>query len=80
MLKLHGENRIQDEVKENAQLVCQTIAEEMKDNESIEPLPILMNGSMNVITSFVTGRSLRFDDPQFHQFSAMIKVNIILGF
>ena len=74
LLKLHGKSKIQELIRTNSKLLCQTIRAEMENNKSIEPLPALLNSSMNVITAFVLGSQIKFDDHEFTKINGMIKV------
>lgn len=72
--KLHGKEYIKDVIILNSKLICSTIRDEMKNMNDLEPLPILMNGAMNVLTSFALGAQYSFQDPDFLRISNMIKV------
>ena len=73
--KLHGKDRLKEAIIINANLIVSQIHLEMREHkDGFEPLNVLMNGAMNVVTSFALGTQYGFDDPNFIKIRKMIKV------
>ena len=55
-------------IRFNAKQLIEGIKIEMgKTTDGIEPRDILMNASLNIITYFVLGETLVFDQPEFKE-------------
>ena len=71
VLKLHGSDKLQESVKDNARQLCSQLS--TLDGKPVDPLPYLLNGSINVLTNFLLGVHYKIDDEKFQTVSTMTK-------
>ena len=71
VLKLHGSDKLQESVKDNARQLCSQLS--TLDGKPVDPLPYLLNGSINVLTNFLLGVHYKIDDEKFQTVSKMTK-------
>ena len=65
---ISNNQNLKEMIRFNAKQLIEGIKIEMGKNEvGIEPRDILMNASLNIITYFVLGETLVFDQPEFKE-------------
>jgi len=70
---ISNNQNLKEMIRFNAKQLIEGIKIEMGKNEfGIEPRDILMNASLNIITYFVLGETLVFDQPEFKKIETMI--------
>ena len=72
--KLQGKDKFEEILNFNKNQICEEIEVEMQKNHHLDPVDILMKGSMNVATGFITGQNYKFQDEKFRLISKSIKV------